>query len=391
MKNNKDIPDWLITCMETDLPIVFYGTGNQGTVCETMLVDSFGFQVECFAKSDEYKDVPARYSNLPVYIISELPFGGEECQIIITMGHQASQAVNHKLKGRGYKYVYFCENWEPVNMAFREICFRAILNKHNISFDKEDEIFRADDFKFLNPYKENQNFLTFFLSAFGELVVPLIFKDYSWVNIEGAYCLGAVRIKEGDIVFDLGANIGLFSASAAAMDCKVYAFEPVHFIAEALQRTADLYQTGKITVVEAAVCDFEGTVMFQKAPENMHEIGSSSMILDRGNEYEKAEVRAITIDAYVEQNKISKVDFIKADIEGAERNMLLGAKNTLKKFAPKLALCTYHLPDDKEVLAKLILEANPEYKIEYKWEKLYAYVETDEKIRYKVAEGEERS
>lgn len=47
-------------------------------------------------------------------------------------------------------------------MAFREICFRAILNKHNISFDKEDEIFRADDFKFLNPYKENQNFLTFF-------------------------------------------------------------------------------------------------------------------------------------------------------------------------------------------------------------------------------------
>jgi uncharacterized protein Usg len=47
----------------------------------------------------------------------------------------------------------------------------------------------------------------------------------------------------------------------------------------------------------------------------------------------------------------------------------------LKTYAPKLAICTYHLPDDKEVLTKLILQANPNYKIEYRWKKLYAFVE----------------
>ncbi len=68
------------------------------------------------------------------------------------------------------------------------------------------------------------------------------------------------------------------------------------------------------------------------------------------------------------------MDFIKADIEGAERKMLKGAKETLRKYAPKLSICTYHLPDDKEVLTKIILEANPAYIITYKWDKLYAYI-----------------
>lgn len=97
------------------------------------------------------------------------------------------------------------------------------------------------------------------------------------------------------------------------------------------------------------------------------------MVRSRKNE-SKIFAESDTLDNWVLKNNISRVDFLKSDIEGAERLMISGGQNVLKKYAPKLAICTYHLPDDREVLTELILKANPEYKIEYSWKKLYGYV-----------------
>ena len=85
-------------------------------------------------------------------------------------------------------------------------------------------------------------------------------------------------------------------------------------------------------------------------------------------------VEVTSIDEFVRENNLPRVDFIKADIEGFERNMLEGAQETLREFAPKLALCTYHLPDDPEVMEELIKKANPKYNVVQKRKKLFASV-----------------
>jgi hypothetical protein len=46
----------------------------------------------------------------------------------------------------------------------------------------------------------------------------------------------------------------------------------------------------------------------------------------------------------------------------------------LKDFAPKLSICTYHLPDDPKIIRELILDANPKYIIEEKFKKMYAHM-----------------
>ena len=185
--------------------------------------------------------------------------------------------------------------------------------------------------------------------------------------LDGPYEYKSVQLEKDDIVIDAGANIGEFSALAGVKGCKVYAFEPMPFIIEKyLSKTAEW--NPNITICNYALSDKQGELVFYEGDH----IGSSSFVKTRDSN--KIKVQSIDLDTWVEENKIPSVDFLKADIEGAERYMLMGAKCVLKEFAPKIAICTYHLPDDPKVLRELILDTNPNYIIEERWKKIYAYV-----------------
>ena len=70
-----------------------------------------------------------------------------------------------------------------------------------------------------------------------------------------------------------------------------------------------------------------------------------------------------TIDEVVTTLGLPRVDFIKMDIEGYEIPALKGACETLRRFAPKLAISAYHNPRDVVEIPKLIAQSNPDYSV----------------------------
>jgi FkbM family methyltransferase len=161
--------------------------------------------------------------------------------------------------------------------------------------------------------------------------------------------------------------VGEFCAYTAYKKAICYAFEPTESRYKTLCVTAELNH-GKIIPIKMGLSDScgDGQIVTEG-------IASPSMVMRQGGtKYE--DIILTTLDQYVKDNKIEKVDFIKSDIEGAERQLLKGATDVLRTFAPKLSICTYHLPDDPDVLSEIIRNANQKYKIVQRRSKLYASI-----------------
>lgn len=212
-----------------------------------------------------------------------------------------------------------------------------------------------------------------FMYESSDILMDIIEEDMERIEyLEGPYNFGSVTVEENDIVLDIGANYGLFSATAAskARNGKVYAFEPVKETQKILKRTTDLYDN--IVIEPYAVSDMCGKTRINISTYNSNPGAASIMNVNCDSKTEVIET--ITLDTFVKEKHLSKIDFIKADIEGAERLLLSGSKELLREFSPKLAICTYHYPEDPALLEFLIKQANPNYVVERAYGKLFAYV-----------------
>ncbi len=190
-------------------------------------------------------------------------------------------------------------------------------------------------------------------------------------TVEGSYCYVDkdndidITIKPGMNVIDAGAWVGDFSAYAAVKGATSYAFEPDVKTFEYLQRTAS-YNKG-IVPVQMGLDSETKEIGFTVDPKAGGKFQDNEQKVD-------FTIKVTSIDDFVKDRNIDKIDFIKADIEGIERNMLRGATQVLKKHEPILSICTYHLKDDPQVIKDIILSANPNYKILQRRMKLFAWV-----------------
>lgn len=252
--------------------------------------------------------------------------------------------------------------------------------KELLSVFEENDKYHFGFMKFIrntNEIYDNHIFVSLFFEI-RDLIIPVItdtINEYNRLNIgEGTYTNSIVNIHPKDVVIDAGANFGVFSFFAESKGALSYAFEPIDATNKILKSNINL-NSSAVFPIKIALGNFVGEIKMNFDSENL---GGSSIYFDSkdsNGDNNIVSVNITSLDSFVRVNALSKVDFIKADIEGYERELLIGAINTIREFEPRISICSYHRFDDPVVLTKLIKDINPNYKIIYLSKKIYAYVE----------------
>jgi FkbM family methyltransferase len=169
------------------------------------------------------------------------------------------------------------------------------------------------------------------------------------------YQIPPTRLETGDVVIDCGAAEGFFSLLATEQGAKqVICLEPHPSYLRALKQT--FAGDERVTIVAAAIGDLVGDIQLSND-------GMSSMVTDRQDGI--IPVKVETIDHLCVSLDI-KPTYVKADIEGYEEKMLMGAIETIAAYRPKLALTTYHRATAGGWMERFLKKIYPKYNIRLK-------------------------
>lgn len=166
------------------------------------------------------------------------------------------------------------------------------------------------------------------------IVSRVIRRDGIWEPLETK--LFAREIQPGDVVIDVGANIGYYTLLAARRvgpTGHVYAFEPEPEAFALLQRNVQLNGYDNVTPVPKALGRENGRLQLYLAKKNR----GDHRVYDPTGRRPSIDVDVITLDAYLVEQSVERVDFLKVDTQGAECSILDGARHTIAKH-PEMAV-----------------------------------------------------
>jgi FkbM family methyltransferase len=162
------------------------------------------------------------------------------------------------------------------------------------------------------------------------------------------YRYGPTQIEANDIVLDIGASEGSFSALVTPLCKRVIAVEPSRSMHALIEKLFELRGQTCPTILRCLLGAKAGTAWFLETPDNP----GGAHISDTSSD-DAYEVSVRTLDE-ITSSMDEKPTFIKCDAEGAELSILTGGKEFLKSHRPKLAITTYHNDSDYQDLYKLL-------------------------------------
>ena len=217
----------------------------------------------------------------------------------------------------------------------KQICL--ILKGLNIPNDKF-----YSDLKFGGSFEVNVDSVNKFkMIHFGGTIANRTFWKGLFTNFEPdtGWCWKEF-CNFSDVIFDVGANVGIYSLVAKSINpkSKVYSFEPSINTIHKLQKNNSINKYD-ININQLAVSNLEGKLTFYDVPDE-HQT-SASLSFDKlknlswyKGEIKEYEVDVISIKKFIEKNDIKKIDLIKIDVEMHEPEIIEGIGHYLEKFKP---------------------------------------------------------
>jgi len=164
-----------------------------------------------------------------------------------------------------------------------------------------------------------------------------------------------ISLTSNEVFVDAGAYTGdTLSVFIKKVDSKFtsyYAFEPDQINFNLLKSLVSNFNSSDINIFNIGLSDKKDQLFFKS--DKVNTVKSS---FSKDGE--------VTVDVNSLDNIVNgrEITFIKMDIEGAEFSAITGAKSSIQKHKPKLAISMYHKPDDLIVLPQLIKAIRPDYK-----------------------------
>ncbi len=163
--------------------------------------------------------------------------------------------------------------------------------------------------------------------------------DYDYCN----FTLIQHLVKPGYVCLDVGANIGIYSVVLSKLSGQsenIHSFEPVDHIRAKLKANLKLNGFVSAHINDFALGESEETIEMYQVKEGVFRGGTSSFVQNENIQsmgqdcFDVKPVLVKKLDGYIESLNLSRLDFIKIDVEGFELNVMKGGVKTLSQYKP---------------------------------------------------------
>jgi len=321
-----------------ECPLVLYGAGEGGRSLAKFFI-SKNISIECFCDTNKRGIHPEIGIPIisPIQLVKDYP----DSNILISSSNFANEII---------------ANLKRLGVSPDRIITSVLLNRSNIKLEQ-----------FMQMYDGYKATYDFFQDDMSKDIILGRIKGY--LTEYPLFCESPVPFSTNEQYFEPG--IVSFTANEVFVDCGVFRgetaisfFERVnnqycHYYgfeidpANVQQSTANLAEYSHIDIIQKGLWNHETTLNFNSGDMSV------CTISDSGNSI----VSATTLDVFFSTKRLNEYPtFIKMDIEGSEKQALLGAEWIIRKLKPKLAISIYHKPEDIYELPELIHRFNPNYR-----------------------------